>query len=85
REGLGWGGLPRWLIADDLASGRLVEIDLESFREVSSPLFAMHRNDRSPKPAAAWLIDQFKRQLGCFNEFEPGEVPEEETGHRSVP
>ncbi|RVB12420.1 LysR family transcriptional regulator, partial [Mesorhizobium sp. M7A.F.Ca.CA.004.07.1.1] len=54
-------------------------------REVSSPLFAMHRNDRSPKPAAAWLIDQFKRQLGCFNEFEPGEVPEEETGHRSVP
>jgi DNA-binding transcriptional LysR family regulator len=79
REGLGWGGLPRWLIADDLASGRLVEIDLESFREVTSPLFAMHRNDRSPKPAAAWLIDQFKRQLGCFNEFEPGEVPEDET------
>jgi DNA-binding transcriptional LysR family regulator len=87
REGLGWGGLPRWLIADDLASGRLVELDLESFREVSSPLFAMHRNDRSPKPAAAWLIDQFKRQLGCFNEFEPGEVPEDEpeTAHRSAP
>ncbi|ARP64060.1 LysR family transcriptional regulator [Mesorhizobium sp. WSM1497] len=87
REGLGWGGLPRWLISDDLASGRLVEIDLESFREVSSPLFAMHRSDRSPKPAAAWLIDQFKRQLGCFNEFEPGEVPDEEheTVHRSAP
>ncbi|WP_292180671.1 LysR family transcriptional regulator, partial [Mesorhizobium sp.] len=29
REGLGWGGLPRWLIADDLTSGRLVELDLE--------------------------------------------------------
>ncbi|WP_292658769.1 LysR family transcriptional regulator, partial [Mesorhizobium sp.] len=28
REGLGWGGLPRWLIADDLANGRLVELDL---------------------------------------------------------
>ncbi|MEI9411589.1 LysR family transcriptional regulator [Mesorhizobium salmacidum] len=78
REGLGWGGLPRWLIADDLASGRLVELDLEPYKEVSSPLFAMHRNDRSPKPAAAWLIDRFKRGLGCFNEFEPGEVPEEE-------
>ncbi|RAZ89491.1 LysR family transcriptional regulator [Mesorhizobium hawassense] len=72
REGLGWGGLPRWLIADDLASGRLVELDLELFREVRSPLFAMHRTDSSPKPAAAWLIDQFKRQLGCFNEMEPG-------------
>ncbi|RUU31838.1 LysR family transcriptional regulator, partial [Mesorhizobium sp. M6A.T.Ce.TU.002.03.1.1] len=31
REGLGWGGLPRWLIADDLASGRLVELDLEPY------------------------------------------------------
>jgi len=87
REGLGWGGLPRWLIADDLASGRLVEIDLEPFREVNSPLFAMHRSDSSPKPAAAWLIEQFKRQLGCFNEFEPAEVPDEEpeTIHRSAP
>ncbi|RWE29992.1 MAG: LysR family transcriptional regulator, partial [Mesorhizobium sp.] len=48
------------------------------YKETSSPLFAMHRNDRSPKPAAAWLIDRFKRGLGCFNEFEPGEVPEDE-------
>lgn len=87
REGLGWGGLPRWLVADDLASGRLVELDLEPYSEVRSPLFAMHRADRSPKPAAAWLIDQFKRQLGCFNEFEPGQVPDEEpeTIHQSAP
>ena len=85
REGLGWGGLPRWLIADDLASGRLVEIDLEVFREASSPLFAMHRTDSSPKPAAAWLIDQFKRQLGCFNEFEPGPVPQQEPARQSAP
>ncbi|MER8549737.1 LysR family transcriptional regulator [Mesorhizobium sp. M1169] len=86
REGLGWGGLPRWLIADDLANGRLVELDLEPYSEVRSPLYAMHRADRSPKPAAAWLIDQFKRQLGCFNEFEPGEIPEgqPETGRRSA-
>lgn len=87
RAGLGWGGLPRWLIADDLASGRLVELDLEPFKEAKAPLYAMHRVDRSPKPAAAWLIDQFKSQLGCFNEFEPGQVPEEEpeTVRRSAP
>lgn len=85
REGLGWGGLPRWLIADDLASGRLVELDLEPYSEVRSPLYAMHRADHSPKPAAAWLIDQFKRQLGCFNEFEPNQVPDEETAHQSAP
>ncbi|TIR02222.1 MAG: LysR family transcriptional regulator, partial [Mesorhizobium sp.] len=84
REGLGWGGLPRWLIADDVANGRLVELDLEPYREVRSPLYAMHRADRSPKPAAAWLIDQFKRQLGCFNEFEPNQAPEA-TAHQSAP
>ncbi|UVK41137.1 LysR family transcriptional regulator [Mesorhizobium sp. AR10] len=84
REGLGWGGLPRWLVADDLASGRLVELDLEPYSEVRSPLFAMHRADRSPKPAAAWLIDQFKRQLGCFNEFEPDRVPDEEPWSETV-
>ncbi|MCT2580483.1 LysR family transcriptional regulator [Mesorhizobium sp. M1A.F.Ca.IN.022.07.1.1] len=78
REGLGWGGLPRWLIADDIASGRLVELDLEPYREVRAPMYAMHRNDRSPKPAASWLIDEFKRQLGCFNELEPGVWTEEE-------
>ncbi|UCI09467.1 LysR family transcriptional regulator [Mesorhizobium sp. B1-1-8] len=71
REGLGWGGLPRWLIADDLASGRLVELDLEPYREERAPLYAMRRTDRSPKPVASWLIEQFKRELGCFNEFEP--------------
>ncbi|TIM11654.1 LysR family transcriptional regulator [Mesorhizobium sp.] len=84
REGLGWGGLPRWLIADDVANGRLVELDLEPYREVRAPLYAMHRADRSPKPAAAWLIDQFKRQLGCFNEFEPNQAPEA-TAHQSAP
>ncbi|TKB40418.1 MAG: LysR family transcriptional regulator, partial [Mesorhizobium sp.] len=40
REGLGWGGLPRWLIADDIASGRLVELDLEPYREVRAPMYA---------------------------------------------
>ena len=75
REGLGWGGLPRWMIAEDLAHGRLVELDLEPFGEVRGPFFAMHRVDRHPGPAASWLIEQFKSQLGCFNEFAPDEMP----------
>jgi DNA-binding transcriptional LysR family regulator len=78
REGLGWGGLPRWMIADDLARGLLVELDLEPFGEVRGPFFAMHRIDRHPGPAASWLIEQFKSQLGCFNEFAPdGAIPAE--------
>ena len=72
REGLGWGGLPRWLIADDLASGRLVELDLEPFSEVQSPLFAMHRNDSSPKPAAAWLIERVQARARLLQRVRAG-------------
>lgn len=71
RGGLGWGGLPSWIIAEDVASGRLVELDLESYGAVTNPFYAMHRIDRHPGPAASWLIDEFKRALGCFNELAP--------------
>ena len=27
RSGLGWGGLPSWMIIEDVAAGRLVELD----------------------------------------------------------
>lgn len=60
RDGLGWGGLPRWLVADDLASGRLVALDVEVYPEMWAPMFAMHRADRSPGPAAVWLVDHLK-------------------------
>ena len=77
REGIGWGGLPRWMIAEDLARGLLVELDLEPYAETRGPLFAMHRVDRHPGPAVSWLIDEFKGELGCFNEFAPdGVIPE---------
>lgn len=68
RAGLGWGGLPRWMIADDLKQGLLVELDLEPFGEVRGPFYAMYRTDHHPGPAASWLIDEFKSELGRFNE-----------------
>ena len=82
RQGLGWGGLPRWLIAEDLASGRLAELDLEPYRESRTPLFAMHRADSNPRPAAAWLIEEFRTQLGCFNELAPDVSAAAETADR---
>jgi DNA-binding transcriptional LysR family regulator len=78
REGIGWGNLPPWMITDDLAHGRLVELDLESFSGARGPLYAMHRNDRNPGPAASWLIGEFKRHLGCFNEFDRSKVAAKE-------
>ncbi len=71
REGIGWGNLPPWMIAEDLSNGRLVELKLEAFSKARGPLYAMHRNDRNPGPAAAWLIAEFKSHLGCFNEYAP--------------
>jgi DNA-binding transcriptional LysR family regulator len=81
REGLGWGGLPRWLVAEDITNGRLVELDLEPYQEQRIPLFAMHRVDRNPRPAAGWLIEEFRTQLGCFNEFCPGDFRDD----RNIP
>lgn len=78
QDGLGWGGLPRWLVADDLASGRLVELDLETCAGTRAPLYAMHAAGRSPGPAATWLIDRFKRVLNCFNEAAPDELMTDE-------
>lgn len=71
RAGIGWGNLPTWMAADDLAQGRLIQLELEPASEMRGPLYAMHRNDRNPGPAASWLIAEFKRHLGCFNEYAP--------------
>jgi DNA-binding transcriptional LysR family regulator len=76
RGGLGWGRLPGWMIADDLAQGRLVALDIEPYGTVTNPFFAMHRNDRQPGPAASWLIDKLKGELGCFNEAAPDGLPD---------
>ncbi|WP_442583539.1 LysR family transcriptional regulator [Mesorhizobium sp. ASY16-5R] len=63
-SGLGWGGLPSWMIADDVAAGRLVVLDLEPYPVRPYSLYAFHRADKPPGPAASWLIDRFKQRLG---------------------
>lgn len=57
-RGIGWGTVPRHLVTDDLASGRFVELDLATRPPelMRADLFAIHRADRPPGPAARWLI-----------------------------
>lgn len=62
-SGLGWGGLPRWMVEKDLAQGRLVALDLEPYPERIYSLFAFHRTDMIPGPAGHWLIETFKEEL----------------------
>lgn len=63
KEGLGWGNMPRAMIADDLASGRLAELDLPEKPGDHYPLSALWRRDDRLGPAASWLIDAFRDGL----------------------
>lgn len=58
-HGTGWGTAPRHLVADDLAAGRFVELTLASRPPelMRADLFAVHRADSPPGPAARWIIE----------------------------
>lgn len=58
RQSLGWGNMPRWMIEDDLAGGRLVELTMPEAPGGHYPLFAIRRSDRHLGPAARWLADR---------------------------
>jgi DNA-binding transcriptional LysR family regulator len=58
RAGLGWGGMPRHLVEDDLKRKRLVKLHLQEAgeHEFEAPLLALHRAAEPPGPAACWLL-----------------------------
>ena len=59
RCGLGWGNMPGWMVADDLAAERLVRLDLADWRGADYRLSIVHRTADPPGPAARWLIERF--------------------------
>lgn len=63
REGTGWGAMPRHTIADDLTSGRLVELRLPETTTMRYALIAMWRRDHPPGPAAIWVLDEMRERL----------------------
>ena len=54
--GSGWGNMPRHLVEDDIAEGRLRVLELPEGTSVDYRLSAMWRKDRLPGPATAWLL-----------------------------
>lgn len=64
KEGLGWGNMPRDMVASDLEAGRLVEIDLPEKPGDTYALAALWRRDTRLGPATSWLIDAFRESLG---------------------
>jgi DNA-binding transcriptional LysR family regulator len=59
-EGFGWGCMPMHMVEQDIATGRLVQIEVEGLtREMLSiQLSSVYRRDLPPGPAAQWLLDQ---------------------------
>lgn len=65
KEGLGWGNMPRDMVAGDLERGRLVELDLPEKPGAHYTLSALWRRDTRLGPATSWLIDAFRDQLAA--------------------
>lgn len=61
KAGLGWGHMPRWMVAADLAAGLLVAIVLEGPSAGIMPFQAVYRTDALPGTAGRWLIDRLRR------------------------
>ncbi|WP_028105041.1 LysR family transcriptional regulator [Pseudoduganella violaceinigra] len=63
RAGLGWGGMPRHMVEDELARGTLVELRLEA-SPILGQAFSMHacwRKDGPPGPAGRRFIELLRQ------------------------
>lgn len=63
RAGLGWGNMPRAMVSEDLAAGRLVELSVPLFSGVDYRLSAISRTDLPPGPVGCWLTDRIRELL----------------------
>ncbi|MCX4163162.1 MULTISPECIES: LysR family transcriptional regulator [Paraburkholderia] len=61
-NGLGWGGMPLHAVAADIASGKLVVLQIEDVPPggLMLPMFAIYPTAAPPGPAGRWLIDRLK-------------------------
>lgn len=59
RSAFGFGNMPRFMVDDDIASGklRIIRIELPSNLKPLMPMRAVYRTDAPPGPAGRWLID----------------------------
>ncbi|QTG16896.1 LysR family transcriptional regulator (plasmid) [Agrobacterium tumefaciens] len=62
KAGIGWGYMSEPLIREDLATGRLVQLDMPDAAPGVYALYAIYRTDTPPGPAASWLIERFRSQ-----------------------
>lgn len=65
RSGLGWGGMPLAVVANDLANGTLVQLELENVPRsgLALPMSAVYPTDLPPGPAGCWLINKLRSEV----------------------
>ncbi len=63
--GFGWGRMPEHLVADAIARGRLVWLDVEDdpTPQDGLPIYAAHRRDRLLGTAGRWLLNDLRQRL----------------------
>ncbi|HEY1720286.1 MAG TPA: LysR family transcriptional regulator [Magnetospirillaceae bacterium] len=57
--GIGWGNMPEPMVREDIAAGRLKQIDIPEWSKGTYSFQAIHRTDTPPRPAARWLVQKF--------------------------
>lgn len=67
REGVGWGTMPEHMVAEDLATGRLVRLTLPETGDVSYPVCLLYPRSAPLGPARRWLAGQ----IGLFSHPDP--------------
>jgi DNA-binding transcriptional LysR family regulator len=69
RAGFGFGHMPKFMVEDDIASGRLraVRIEMPGVTNLLMPMHAVYRKDAPPGPAGRWLIQSLKQRAGTEN------------------
>lgn len=65
-HGMGWGHLPRFMIEDELADGRLVSIAGRHLRGRTESLVAARRRDRAHGPVANRLWEHLRERARTF-------------------
>ena len=70
-EGIGWGNMPHHVVADDLATGRLVRLSVPEAPGMAYGLNAVWRKDCPSGPARSWMLDALTVQLAELASYPP--------------
>lgn len=78
RNGFGWCAMPTHLAQSYLDTGELVELRFAAHRgqPLRFPLYAVHKVEQPPGPAAQWLLGELRRRFAEWIVVTEGDQPQ---------